>query len=444
MDTLHSKLYALGLPEPIAVVGMGASGTMTLKVLREAGYDAFGADENKAARHVLQCDLDDAGALRAAATMILSPGVDSRKAAIASSHAQKINDIELFALLNDKPVYAVTGSNGKSTVVTLLAECLRHAGKRAVLCGNIGRPVLEALFAEDAEADCYVMELSSYQLEFCPSLSPDVGAVMNVTPDHLDRYGSFIAYADAKANLVRQADISVLNADDAFCRSMANEARQVRWFALGDNHAENRVEQGEFYLHNEAVMPVSALTLQGAPNHANVLAVLVMLDVIGVAPDEVRAVLETFAGLPHRMQLVAEQSGVRYINDSKATNIGAAAAALSGLTAPLHLIAGGVGKGQDFNDFAKVIATSSVRHIFLIGKDNSEMQQAFAKAGLAFEDCGTMDRAVARAREVALSGDIVLLSPATASFDQYSGFAERGQAFAYEVTTTCRPEAPQP
>ncbi|MDO4776625.1 MAG: UDP-N-acetylmuramoyl-L-alanine--D-glutamate ligase [Cardiobacteriaceae bacterium] len=443
MDTLHSKLYALGLPEPIAVVGMGASGTMTLKVLREAGYDAFGADEHKAARHVLQCDLDDADALRAAATMILSPGVDSRKAAIAASGARKINDIELFALLNDLPVYAVTGSNGKSTVVTLLAECLRHAGKKAVLCGNIGRPVLEALFAED-DADCYVIELSSYQLEFCPSLSPDVGTVMNVTPDHLDRYDSFAAYAAAKANLVRQSDVSVLNADDAFCRTMANEARQVRWFALADSRAENRVEKGEFYLHGEAVLPTAALTLQGAPNHANVLAVLVMLDVIGVKPDAVRAVLETFAGLPHRMQLVAEQNGVRYINDSKATNIGAAAAALSGLSAPLHLIAGGVGKGQDFNDFAKVIATSSVRHIFLIGKDNSDMQQAFAKAGLAFEDCGTMEKAVARARDVALSGDVVLLSPATASFDQYSGFAERGEAFAYEVTTSCRQEAPQP
>lgn len=437
MDTLHSKLYALGLPEPIAVVGMGASGTVALKLLREAGYDAFGVDDNKAARHVLQADLHDANALRAAATMVLSPGVDSRKAAIAGSHALKINDIELFALLNDKPVYAVTGSNGKSTVVTLLAECLRHVGQKAVLCGNIGRPVLEALFAED-DADCYVIELSSYQLEYCPSLTPEVGVVMNVTPDHLDRYDSFAAYADAKANLVRQSTVSVLNADDAYCRSMAKLACSVRWFSLLDQSAANRVEKGDMYIQGEAVLPVSALTLQGAPNHANVLAVLVMLDVIGIKPEAVRAALEIFAGLPHRMQLVAEDNGVRYIDDSKATNIGAAAAALSGLTAPLHLIAGGVGKGQDFAELAQVISTSSVRNILLIGTDNRSMTQALAKAGLAFEECGTMDKAVARARELALPGDVVLLSPATASFDQYSGFAERGQAFAYEVTTTCR------
>lgn len=438
MDTLHSRLYALGLAEPIAVVGMGTSGSVALKVLREAGYDAFGVDERKAARHVLQCDLNDAHALRAAATMVLSPGIDTRKAAIASSNAHKINDIELFALLNHKPVYAVTGSNGKSTVVTLLAEALRHAGRRVALCGNIGRPVLEALFAEDEATECYVLELSSYQLEFCPSLCPDVGAVMNVTPDHLDRYDSFAAYVDAKANLVRQADVSILNADDAYCRRMAAEAIQVRWFALLDQSVENRVENGEIYLHDQPVLPLSALSLQGAPNHANVLVVLLMLDVIGIAPETVRAPLEVFAGLPHRMQTVGEENGVRYINDSKATNIGAAAAALAGLSAPLHLIAGGVGKGQDFSEFARVIATSSVRHIFLIGEDNRDMQQALSKAGLAYEDCGTMDKAVARARATALPGDVVLLSPATASFDQYSGFAERGAAFAYEVQNSCR------
>lgn len=436
MDTLHSRLRALALAEPIAVVGMGASGQAALKVLREAGYDAFGADEKKAERHVLQCDLDNAESLRAAATMILSPGVDSRKPAIASSFAQKINDVELFARLNDKPVYAVTGSNGKSTVVTLLAEALRHAGHHAVLCGNIGRPVLEALFAEE-DAQCFVLELSSYQLEMCPSLRPLIGAITNISPDHLDRYDSFADYVAAKGNLVRQSQLCVLNADDEWCRQLGKEALNVCWFAANNRTVDNRVQDGQIFLNQRAVLTVDTLALQGMPNYMNVLVVLVMLARMGVSVDAVRAVLGTFAGLPHRMQLVGEVNGVRYINDSKATNIGAAAAALSGLSAPLHLIAGGVGKGQDFSLLADAIATSSVRHILLIGKDNHDMQEAFARAGLAFEDCQSMDRAVARARELALPGDIVLLSPATASFDQYSGFAERGAAFASEVNRLC-------
>lgn len=438
MDNLHARLYALGLAEPIAVVGMGASGAVALRVLREAGYDAFGVDEQKAARHVLKADLHDPEVLRAAGTMILSPGVDSRKAAIAQSNALKINDVELFALLNDKPVYAVTGSNGKSTVVTLLAECLRHAGKKAALCGNIGRPVLEALFGEGDEADCYVLELSSYQLEFCPSLRPLVGAITNISPDHLDRYDSMAAYVDAKANLVRQAQISVLNHDDTWLRAMAKDAAQVRWFSGKDRACANRLQDGAIVLDGQAVLPVASLTLQGTPNYLNVLVVLMMLDVAGVGVDAVRAALEVFAGLPHRMQLVGERNGVRYIDDSKATNIGAAAAALSGLSAPLHLIAGGVGKGQDFNELAEVILSSTVRHILLIGKDNKDMMQALTRKGLHYEDCGTMGRAVARARELALPGDVVLLSPATASFDQYSGFAERGADFAYEVGNTCQ------
>lgn len=437
MDNLHGKLYALGLVEPIAVVGMGTSGTVALKLLREAGYDAFGVDDHKAARHVLQADLDDPDALRAAATMVLSPGVDSRKAAVAHSKAIKINDIELFARLNDKPVYAVTGSNGKSTVVTLLADCLRHVGQNAVLCGNIGRPVLDALFVEE-DADCYVLELSSYQLEFCPSLRPKVGAITNISPDHLDRYDNMAAYVDAKANLVRQSEICVLNHEDGWVAALAQYAAQVRWFAAHDRRCDNRLQDGQIVLGGQAVLPVSALTLQGTPNYLNVLVVLMMLEAAGVGVDAVRAVLETFAGLPHRMQLVGEKGGVRYIDDSKATNIGAAAAALSGLSAPLHLIAGGVGKGQDFNEFASVILGSTVRNILLIGVDNTAMMQAFDRVGLKYEDCITIDQAVARAQALALPGDVVLLSPATASFDQFSGYAERGAAFAYEVDNTCR------
>ena len=436
MDTMTSKLRALALAEPIFVVGMGASGHVALDLLREAGYDAIGLDERLDERRIEKRDFDDPQAFAGAGTLVVSPGIDRRRAAFTHSYAQQINDIELFARLNDKPVLAVTGSNGKSTVVTLLAQALNHAGHKAKLCGNIGRPVLDALFDGEA-ADCYVIELSSYQLELCPSLYPRVAAVLNVTPDHLDRYDDFAAYAAAKANLVRQSSICILNGDDEACVAMAEDGQNIIYYGTSAT-LPNRVEGGKIWLHGHALLETARLRLGGAHNHANILCTLLMLEAYGVAPQQVLSALETFAGLPHRMQLVSEENGVRWYDDSKATNIGAAAAALAGIDGAVVLIAGGVGKNQDFAQLAAIIKTSSVRHVLLIGVDNRAMQAAFTAANVAYEDCGSMDKAVERARSLAQAGDTVLLAPATASFDQYSGYDARGNAFAYEVTSTCR------
>ena len=436
MDTMTSKLRALALAEPIFVVGMGASGHVALDLLREAGYDAIGLDERLDERRIEKRDFDDPQAFAGAGTLVVSPGVDRRRAAFTHSYAQQINDIELFARLNDKPVLAVTGSNGKSTVVTLLAQALNHAGHKAKLCGNIGRPVLDALFDGEA-ADCYVIELSSYQLELCPSLYPRVAAVLNVTPDHLDRYDDFAAYAAAKANLVRQSSICILNGDDEACVAMAEDGQNIIYYGTSAT-LPNRVEGGKIWLHGHALLETARLRLGGAHNHANILCTLLMLEAYGVAPQQVLAALETFAGLPHRMQLVAEANGVRWYDDSKATNIGAAAAALAGIDGAVVLIAGGVGKNQDFSLLARELQQANLRGVLLIGVDNRDMAAAFTAAGIAFEDCGTMDKAVARARELAQPGDSVLLAPATASFDQYSGYDARGDAFAYEVTSPCR------
>ena len=436
MDTMTSKLRALALAEPIFVVGMGASGHVALDLLREAGYDAIGLDERLDERRIEKRDFDDPQAFAGAGTLVVSPGVDRRRAAFTHSYAQQINDIELFARLNDKPVLAVTGSNGKSTVVTLLAQALNHAGHKAKLCGNIGRPVLDALF--DGEAvDCYVIELSSYQLELCPSLYPRVAAVLNVTPDHLDRYDDFAAYAAAKANLVRQSSICILNGDDEACVAMAEDGQNIIYYGTSAT-LPNRVEGGKIWLHGHALLETARLRLGGAHNHANILCTLLMLEAYGVAPQQVLSALETFAGLPHRMQLVSEENGVRWYDDSKATNIGAAAAALAGIDGTVILIAGGVGKNQDFSLLARELQQANLRGVLLIGVDNRDMAAAFTAAGIAFEDCGTMDKAVARARAIAQAGDSVLLAPATASFDQYSGYDARGDAFAYEVTSTCR------
>ncbi|WP_281839174.1 UDP-N-acetylmuramoyl-L-alanine--D-glutamate ligase [Cardiobacterium hominis] len=436
MDTMTSKLRALALAEPIFVVGMGASGHVALDLLREAGYDAIGLDERLDERRIEKRDFDDPQAFAGAGTLVVSPGVDRRRAAFTHSYAQQINDIELFARLNDKPVLAVTGSNGKSTVVTLLAQALNHAGHKAKLCGNIGRPVLDALFDGEA-ADCYVIELSSYQLELCPSLYPRVAAVLNVTPDHLDRYDDFAAYAAAKANLVRQSSICILNGDDEACVAMAEDGQNIIYYGTSAT-LPNRVEGGKIWLHGHALLETARLRLGGAHNHANILCTLLMLEAYGVAPQQVLSALETFAGLPHRMQLVSEENGVRWYDDSKATNIGAAAAALAGIDGAVVLIAGGVGKNQDFSLLARELQQANLRGVLLIGVDNRDMAAAFTAAGIAFEDCGTMDKAVARARALAQAGDSVLLAPATASFDQYSGYDARGDAFAYEVTSTCR------
>ena len=436
MDTMTSKLRALALAEPIFVVGMGASGHVALDLLREAGYDAIGLDERLDERRIEKRHFDDPQAFAGAGTLVVSPGIDRRRAAFTHSYAQQINDVELFARLNDKPVLAVTGSNGKSTVVTLLAEALKYAGHKAKLCGNIGRPVLDALF-DGEPADCYVIELSSYQLELCPSLYPRVAAVLNVTPDHLDRYDDFAAYAAAKANLVRQSSICILNGDDEACVTMAEDGQNIIYYGTSAT-LPNRVEGGKIWLHGHALLETARLRLGGAHNHANILCTLLMLEAYGVAPQQVLSALETFAGLPHRMQLVNEENGVRWYDDSKATNIGAAAAALAGIDGTVVLIAGGVGKNQDFSLLARELQQANLRGVLLIGVDNRDMAAAFTAAGIAFEDCGTMDKAVARARAIAQAGDSVLLAPATASFDQYSGYDARGDAFAYEVTSTCR------
>ena len=436
MDTLTSKLRALALAEPVYVIGMGASGHVALDLLREAGYDAIGLDERLDERRIEKRNFDDPQAFAGAGTLVVSPGVDRRRAAFANSYALQINDVELFARLNDKPVLAVTGSNGKSTVVTLLAAALNHAGYRAKLCGNIGRPVLDALF-DGEDADCYVIELSSYQLELCPTLYPRVAAVLNVTPDHLDRYDDFAAYAAAKANLVRQSSICILNGDDEACVAMAEDGQNIIYYGTSAT-LPNRVADGKIWLHGHAVLDVNRLRLGGSHNHANVLCTLLMLEAYGVAPQQVLAALETFAGLPHRMQLVSEEGGVRWYDDSKATNIGAATAALAGIDGAVVLIAGGVGKNQDFSLLARELQQAELRGVLLIGVDNRDMAAAFTAAGIAFEDCGTMAKAVARARELAQPGDSVLLAPATASFDQYSGYDARGNDFAYEVTGLCR------
>ncbi|WP_072576948.1 UDP-N-acetylmuramoyl-L-alanine--D-glutamate ligase [Suttonella ornithocola] len=428
------KLKELSLAEPIAVVGMGASGRSALRFLQEAGYEVVGVDE-RVQTNVTTISLTDKKRLEQYATLVVSPGVDRRKAAIRHSQAKVINDIELFARLAEKPIAAVTGSNGKSTVVTMLAEVLQAQGLSVRLCGNIGRPVLEALFDAPEETDVYVLELSSYQLEICPSFHADVGAVLNVSPDHLDRYDSYQDYVAAKAHLAAASDVCILNGDDVACVEMAALAKQAIFYSM---NGANRVEGEHIFISDSPVLSTAALSVHGMHNFFNALTTLLMAQALGVIPEKAAKALMLFRGLPHRMRLVSEENGVKWLDDSKATNIGATAAALSGITAPTWLIVGGVGKNQDFSELAKIILQSCVKRVLMIGVDNRDMQAAFDAEGVVYTVCGEMNHAVSLARKEALSGDWVLLSPATASFDQFNGYAERGECFAYEVTSSCR------
>ncbi len=271
------KLKSLHLVEPIAVVGLGVSGRSSVKFLREAGYAVSGLDERHPDSDRL-VSFDNPEACAGFATLVISPGVDRRKAAIRHSTAEKINDIELFARLVERPVLAVTGSNGKSTVVSMLAHVYDTLGKRARLCGNIGRPVLEALFDEPEQTEVYVVELSSYQLEICPSLEADVGAVINVSPDHLDRYDSYADYIDAKANLARQSVRCVLNHQDSACREMANLADKVVFFGP---ECANRVENEQLWISGEKILDGNALQVHGRHNLDNALVCLTMLACAG-------------------------------------------------------------------------------------------------------------------------------------------------------------------
>ncbi len=345
-----------------------------------------------------------------------------------------VGDIELFARAARAPVAAVTGTNGKSTVTTLLAHMASRSGLRAVSGGNLGEPALDLLAAS---VQLYVLELSSFQLDTTRSLALAAAAVLNVTPDHLDRYPDLEAYDAAKARIYARCEVSVVNLDDARVVAMARAApRRVSFSLRADSGADYtlaRTAGGEAALARggQPLLPLRELALQGAHNAANALAALALGDALGLALPSMLAELRAFRGLPHRTQCVAEIRGVRYIDDSKGTNVGATLAAVGGLPGPLLLMLGGEGKGQDFRPLRAAFA-GKVRCALLIGRDAPGLAQALD--GVC--DCrraASLEAAVAAAAELARPGDTVLLSPACASLDMFRDYAQRGEAFAAAV-----------
>jgi UDP-N-acetylmuramoylalanine--D-glutamate ligase len=317
-------------------------------------------------------------------------------------------------------------------VTALLAEVANAAHRTAIAGGNLGEPALDLL--ERPVPGLYVLELSSFQLETTHSLETATATVLNVTPDHMDRYDSVGEYAAAKARIFDGCAVAVTNADDPLVRAMPRAGQRVISFGLEDAGADYTlvgVPEPALCCRGEALLPVSAMRLQGTHNVANALAALAMCEALGLPRGPVLEALATFGGLAHRTQWVADVDGVRYVDDSKGTNVGATLAAVSGLAGPLVLIAGGDGKGQDFGALRGAFI-GRVRHAVLIGRDAPRIAAALDGV-CSTESAPDMPSAVHAARAAARPGDTVLLSPACASFDMFRDYAHRGEEFAASV-----------
>lgn len=435
------------------VVGLGATGLSCARYLRSHGEDVTVADSRAVPPELAQLartapevkvHYPDLGPrlLDGMERVVLSPGVDRRTPLVATALAQGIpvvGDVELFArdiqeTQPDARVVGITGTNGKSTVTALVTAMAVAAGVHAKGGANFGPPVLE-LLAEPRPA-LYVLELSSYQLESTDMLHLDAAALLNVTPDHMDRYAALEDYAKAKARIFQGAQLAVVGTNDALCRALVPAGMPTRTFALhedADYHVISR--DGRSWLcARERGMPVIArddVRLHGDHNVLNGLAALAIADALGLPSVASADALRTFGGLPNRMQIVAVRHGVTYVNDSKGTNVGATLAALEGLSSSVVLIAGGDGKGQDFSPLASA-CRGKVHHAILIGRDRDLI--ATVMAGVCHISFATdMDAAVSKASEVARAGDTVLLSPACASLDMYSSYVARGDAFVAAV-----------
>ena len=378
-------------------------------------------------------------ALPASDFIALSPGVPRASAAIAQalvSGTPLYGDIELFArdVSLEASVFAVTGSNGKTTTTALAGELAKRARSDARTAGNIGIPILDAL-AETPACSTWVLELSSFQLESTDSLQLESATVINVTDNHLDRYPSFFGYAASKERIFAHAKRQVLNRADPWSISMrragvsavtfgADRAENVDDFGIETTGAAQTLMRG-----STPVLAGSELGIGGAHNAQNALAALALIRSLDVSPDAQRDVLRSFSGMPHRFQSIGSIDGVNIIDDSKATTVIATAAALSGNAKPTWLIAGGDGKGQSFAALGR-IAAKSCKAVHLIGRDAPMIASALQASGVPHRIFTTLDDATHAALDAAVAGDQVLLSPACASWDMFRNYGHRAEVFA--------------
>jgi len=383
-----------------------------------------------------------ASTLAGADLIAISPGVPKDQPSIADAvahGAELVGDVELFAraMPPGQKVLAITGTNGKTTVTSLTGALTRAAGLTTIVAGNIGDPVLDALERHERGEPwpgVYVLELSSYQLETTSRLRAVAATVLNVTANHMDRYSGLADYAAAKARIFAHAAVQILNRDDAIVRLMRLPGRTVQTFGAGVPLSEEEwgvvVRDGDAWLARggELLLPASQLAIAGRHNVQNALAALALTASVAKLGRPVQEALAAFRGLPHRMQTVCEANGVLFVDDSKATTVAATQAALGGSARPVVLIAGGDGKGQSFAPLKSAV-DRACRAVLLIGRDAGAVERGLAGSRVPVESVGTLDAAVRRAAAIAQHGDMVLLSPACASLDQFRDYVERGERF---------------
>ncbi len=446
----------------VLVLGLGATGLSMARWLRAHGALVRIADSRITPPNVdaIRAEMPDVaidtGSFQRASfdavdLISASPGVPLAAPEVAAAITRGVpvaGDVELFAQAIDAlcaergvarpPVIAITGSNGKSTV-TEMAGCLcRAAGLETLVAGNIGLPVLDALSAIELGTrplpGAVVLELSSFQLETTASLRADAAAVLNLSEDHLDRYAGMVEYGQAKARIFMGARVAIVNRDDIATLKMPPAGMTVRTFGTtapdGINEWGLVPDGGDAWLveGTRRVMKASSLVVAGKHNAANALAALALVRAAGIDDPRVIPALAAFAGLPHRVEFVAEIDGRRFYDDSKGTNVGATVAALTGMREPVVLIAGGDGKGQDFSPLGPA-AAAHARAVVLIGRDRELIAAPLAAHGVRHERADDMGDAVHRAFDVSETGDAVLLSPACASFDMFRNYEHRAQVF---------------
>jgi UDP-N-acetylmuramoylalanine--D-glutamate ligase len=375
--------------------------------------------------------------------IVLSPGVP-KLAVVDEAIARGVpvtGEIELASTLVYAPTLAITGTNGKSTVTALTGALLAGNGKPTFVGGNLGTPLADAIgtpaVGEDGQV---VVELSSYQLETCETFHPRGAALLNLTPDHLDRYASIEAYGEAKLRIAQRLDardVLVYNGDDVFFRAAVARftAPQRRSFSVRGRDADGFVDGDHLVLRldREERYPIASLQLIGRHNLANVLAALLLVRATGMATfEQALAGLATFTALPHRMQLVGSPRGVRYYDDSKATNVDSVVAGIDGFPVPFVLIAGGRDKGGSYAPLVEALARNRCTRVLLIGEAAPLIERALGTV-IPSERCATLQEAVTRGASIAQPGEAVVLSPACSSFDMFDNYAHRGAAFRAAV-----------
>ena len=435
----------------VLVVGLGKSGLAAAHFLKERGARVTVSDARPATLINELSSLLDEGFIVEAGShglltfrrqdlIVVSPGVPMSTPELMTVRAigaRIIGELELGAQFLQGEIVAITGSNGKTTTTALMGEILVAAGRPTLVGGNIGRPVT-AMVAESTLETWSVLEVSSFQLETVETFRPRIAIVLNITPDHLDRHGTFAAYAAAKARITERQtadDSLILNAEDAPTQGIAAKTKaQIHWFS-----ARRQIKQGAF-VHGdsifftakegatpEPVMPVAEIALAGQHNIENVLAAVCAARLSGVPADTVRRAVAAFRAVEHRLEFVRELDGVRYFNDSKATNVDATVKAIEAFPGGILLILGGKDKDSDYTVLAPLLR-ERVKTVITIGSAAEKIERQLAGV-VKIERAETMERAVALAHTQATAGDTVLLAPACASFDQFENYEHRGRVF---------------